>query len=215
MENHIMYPQAAGLTHKWLRKISVAFVPGPTTPMLEEVAKELLHNFQEGGHKINRIPDTSTDVILTTALFGKPVKWPNSLLFTARRRFNLDSSPIVFTLMQASPRQYRETMETFEKILVKEPPDPLDFEFPGLGPKAYRTLYEQGRRGGPILALVRLLQTQAMSIRNILVIGEDVPLAAYTFDLVGAHPRTDATEKEIFYKDIVNRIVTAASTKEV
>src|SRR3990170_95402 len=46
-------------------------------------------------------------------------------------------------------------------------------------------------------------------------IVEDVPLAAYTFDLVGAHPRTDATEKEIFYKDIVNRIVTAASTKEV
>ena len=57
--------------------------------------------------------------------------------------------------------------------------DSADFDFPGLAPQAYRVLYEQGSRGGPIMALERLVQAQSKSIRVILVIGNEKPLYAY------------------------------------
>ncbi|HWU36832.1 MAG TPA: hypothetical protein VN203_04235, partial [Candidatus Acidoferrum sp.] len=77
------------------------------------------------------------------------------------------------------------------------------------------TMYEQGRRGGPILAIARLLQSQSMCLRIILVVGEERPLEAYTFDLVGAFPRTDAKNPDAFYSDLALRIVTAVSTHEI
>jgi hypothetical protein len=80
---------------------------------------------------------------------------------------------------------------------------------------AYQTLYEQGRRGGPMLSLLRMVQTQTMSIRVVLVIGDDHPVEAYTFDLVGAHPRIDASDPDAFYRDIMGRILTASSTHEI
>jgi hypothetical protein len=100
--------------------------------------------------------------------------------------------------------------------LEKLPPNPDDFKFPGLTSRAFHTLYEQGQRGGPILSLVRLVQSQSLSIRVILVVGEgNNPVEAYTFDLVGAHPRTDASDLDIFYLDLMNRIVTAVCTHEI
>jgi hypothetical protein len=54
-----------------------------------------------------------------------------------------------------------------------------------------------------------------MCIRNILIVGDTNPLGAYTFDLVGAHPWTDASDLPAFYQDLVLRIATAASTEEV
>jgi hypothetical protein len=54
-----------------------------------------------------------------------------------------------------------------------------------------------------------------MSVRGILVIGEEYPIEAYTFDLVGAHPRSVASDREAFYDDLTQRILTAASTYEV
>jgi hypothetical protein len=38
---------------------------------------------------------------------------------------------------------------------------------------------------------------------------------AYLFDLVGAHPRIDAVDRDSFYKEIALRIVTGLSTEEV
>ena len=35
----------AGHMHSWLREISVAFVPGPMTPLLEGVRDDLLNQF--------------------------------------------------------------------------------------------------------------------------------------------------------------------------
>ena len=54
-----------------------------------------------------------------------------------------------------------------------------------------------------------------MSIRIVLVIGEDEPLYAYVFDLVGAHPRIDASNPDIFYEDLMLRLLTAVSTHEI
>lgn len=202
-------------SHAWWRKIGVAYVPGKGSPLLDEVVENLLRCFSENGHTVYPAPQEGTDVILTVARFGEPMKWRDAMLFTARRRFRLTHSPIVFTLLHATPRQFHELIEHFRVALEKEPPDPADFRFPGLAPQAFQTLVEQGRRGGPMLSLLRTLQTQTLSIRIILVIGEDRPQEAYTFDLVGAHPRTEAADPEAFYEDLVSRILTAASTGEV
>lgn len=202
-------------THEWLQKLAITYIPGPTTPLLERFAENLINQFQENGHLVQPEPDNETDVILTSARFGEPLGWREALLFTARRRYHLESLPTIVTLVSATPDEFQERLEYFEKVLQKEPSDPKDYEFPGLSPEAHKTLYEQGRRGGAILSIVRLVQTQAMSIRIILVVGEEEPIEAYTFDLVGAHPRTPGPESEYFYEDLYLRILTAASTMEI
>ena len=201
--------------HEWWRKINVTFVPGQTDSLLEEAISRLLEQFRRWGHNVQSEPQNDTDVILTTAPFGKAIGWREALLFTARRKFHLSHSPIVFTLLHVSKAQLKDLLVRLGSILKIEPPDPADYDFPGLAPDAYKTIFEQGRRGGPILALVRIVQTQAKSIRSILLIGEDHPEEAYTFDLVGAHPRTIASNSDRFFEDLMLRIVTAASTKEV
>lgn len=202
-------------THDWLQKVSVTLVPAEQTPLLERFTENLLQCFQEFGHSVQDEPDRHTDVILTTAIFGEPVGWRDALLFTARRRYSLDHSPTVFTIVHITPGEFRSALEHFAGALQKDPLDSQDFAFPGLAPDAYQTLSEQGQRGGPILSLVRLVQTQSMSIRVILVVGEDDPQSAYTFDLVGAYPRTDSEDVQFFYEDLMLRIVTAVSTREV
>lgn len=206
---------AAKPTHPWLRKMRVAFVPGPATALLEGVVCDLLRHFRLWGHKVQEEPDDHTDVVLSTAPFGEPVGWRQALLFNIRRRFNLSHSPILFTLMHAPPKKLQELLDYFRAALAKEPLDPEDYAFPGLAPRAHRVLIEQGKRGGPLLAAERLVQAQAKSIRIVLVVGEERPLMAYHFDLVGAHPCSEADDLEAFYDDIVLRIVTTASASEV
>ncbi len=202
-------------THSWLRKISVVYVPASPDPLLVEVAGELLRHLDLWGHVVQDMPNDNTDVILTTAPFREPVRWRDALVFTARRRYGLGKSPVIFTLLHATQEEFHGALEHFENSLNKKELDPDDFAFPGLTSRAYRTLSEQGYRGGPILSLVRLVQSQAKSVRNILVVGDDEPVEAYSFDLVGAHPRSDASDREAFYEDLVFRMVTALSTHEI
>ena len=202
-------------THPWLRNINVAFVPGPATPLSEEVADELLRHFRLAGHRTLATPNDLTDIILTTARFGEPVGWRKAPLLSARRSYKLSRSPDSYTLVHVSRAQFQASMAHFQSALQKAPPDPQDYAFPGLAPLAYRVLYEQGHRGGPILSLMRLVQAQVKSIRVLLVVGDHRPLEAYHFDLVGAHPRTDAQDLDAFYEDIVLRIVTTTSTVSV
>ncbi len=201
--------------HPWLRRVRVAFVPGPMSPLLEGVADGILRVFRRLGHDVQEVPDDSTDAIITTAPYGKPLRWRDALLFTARRRFHLKRTPTLYTLVHVRPGEFRRMLNYFRRVLRKERPDPKDYDFPGLAPQAYRVLHEQGRRGGPILALQRLLQAQTKSIRVLLVVGEDEPEAAYHFDLVGAFPKSSAEDPNLFYEDIVLRMVTTLSTREV
>ncbi len=201
--------------HNWLRKIEVVFAPGPLTPLLEQVFADLVDHFRRQGHEIQAQPDNRTDIVITTAQFGQPMGWREALLFTSRRQLGIDHTPTIYTFIQVAPEKLQESLDYFEKVLAKEPPDPKDYEFPGLAPDAYRTLMEQGRRGGPLMALERLLQAQAKSIHIVLVIGETQLQYAYLFDLVGAHPRVEAGDPEFFYTDLTLRMVTTVSTTEV
>jgi hypothetical protein len=201
--------------HSWLRQIHVAYEVSHEDDFLDRVASQLLDTFQQNGHQVQVLPDEFTDLILTTAPFGKPVNWREALLFTGRMRFGLDHNPMVVTLMHATPSQFQETLAHLERILEKEPPDPADYDFPGMADKAYQVLFEQGRRGGAIMALERLLQGQSKTVRILLFIGEDQPEKAYTFDLVGAHPISEARDPEAFYQDLMLRLVTAVSTYEI
>ncbi|MGB9522030.1 MAG: hypothetical protein ACPL6F_04640, partial [Anaerolineales bacterium] len=202
-------------THQWLKTIHIAYVPNEQDPCVDEFVTGLLNSFNRFGHTVQKEPDAQTDVILTTAKFGEPLNWRKALLFTARAKYHLPRSPILFTILHCTPKEFRELMDHFQRALEKDPPDAQDFQFPGLAENAYQTLYEQGKRGGPILSLLRLLQSQAKCIRILLVIGDDKPIEAYTFDLVGAFPRSAAQNPNAFYEDLMLRIVTACSTHEI
>lgn len=201
--------------HPWLRQVNISYVPTSITPLLDTFAEQLLDCFRKWGHNVQDVPHGSLDILLSTATYGQPVSWRRAPIFTARKHYQLEHAPTVFTIVHMKPDQLREILRHFETVLTKQEPQPDDYPFPGLAPDAYITLHEQGRRGGPILALERLLQAQTKSIRIILVVGEQQPLEAYTFDLVGAYPRSDARGGESFYDDLVIRIVTAVSTVEV
>jgi hypothetical protein len=203
------------ITHPWLRRIHVAFVPGPMNPLLDEVSRNLLHHFRLLGQQVQEIPDDCTDVLITTAPFEEPIGWREALIFNMRRQFDLSHTPTLYTLVHASPARFQAVLDRFEAALAKEPPDPADFRFPGLTSNAYHVLFEQGHRGGPILALERLVQAQAKGLRIILVVGDEHPCEAYHFDLVGAYPRSVVDGSGAFYDDIVLRIVTTMSATEV
>lgn len=176
----------------------------------------ILRRFREEGHEVLTTPDAETELILTTAPFGESLGWRQALFFSARRRFKMLKTPTIITFLHSGRRRLQGLLGHFQSALEKDPPDPADFQFAGLSDSSPEVLIEQGQRGGPILALERVLQAQAKSIRVVLVTGDEGPEGAYHFDLVGAHPMTRLGEDpKAFYADIVRRIVTAMSTHEI
>lgn len=215
MQEALERPPKVKSTHPWLRRLSVAFVPGPMNAVLEEVVDGLLAKFDELGHDVQPEPQAGLELLFTTARYGEPVSWRQALFFTARKRFNLLQSPTIYTLVHMDPKDYEDALMRFKLALDREPLDPEDFRFPGLAADAFRVLAEQGRRGGPILALERQIQAQAKSIQVVLVVGDKRPSWAHTFDLVGAHPRIEAEPNGAFYEELVLRIATVMSTTEI
>jgi hypothetical protein len=172
-----------------------------------------MEHFRREGHTAESTPSPETDVILTTAALGEPLSWREALLFTARRRYRLKRAPTVFTVIHAPPEQFRDWLQRIEQVLDASPETPAPFA--GIPPTASRTLHQQGKRGGAILYLLRILQIQAKCIRVLLLVGRDKPESAFLFDLVGAHPRIEFENPQSFYRDIAIRILTAASTEEI
>lgn len=202
-------------THPWLKKVHICPAFEDRNHMVERVAEKLLEQFHCLGHDVQAQPDHNTDILLTSAVFNEPIDWRKALLFTSRLRFNLDHTPTIFTLIPVTVEHFRTMLDHFEVAFSIDNPDPRDFTFAGLAPQAYEVLIEQGRRGGPILALERLIQAQSKSIRILLIVGDENPIEAYLFDLVGAHPRIPANDLEVFYNDISLHMVTAVSTHEI
>ncbi len=207
--------QIAKAPHPWLRKIHITPIFPSENPVLTRVSETLLEQFRNHGHEVQQKPDHQTDLLLTIAPFFEPLNWRDAPLFNMRRRFSLEHAPEVLTLMHVEPDQFNSLLDNLKSALHKKPLNPADFDFPGLAPTAHRVLIEQGQRGGPILALARLLQSQSKSIRILLMIGNKTPDEAYLFDLVGAHPRIMCDSHDMFYTDIVLRTVTAINSIEV
>ncbi|NPV86702.1 MAG: hypothetical protein HPY45_11925 [Anaerolineae bacterium] len=204
------------IKHSWLKQARVVIQPKIRGGLLEEALIRLKEQFNKQGHILLETPQDEVDIWITTADFNQPVNWREAPMFVAKRLHGLKHHPTVFTLVQMNRAQFAALLEQFEKAAAKSQPDPADYQFPGLAESAYLTLHEQGKRAGAILSLVRLLQSQTMSIRVILIIGEKQIEEAYTFDLVGAHPRTEyEADGEQFYEDLVLRMVTAVSTHEI
>lgn len=199
--------------HSWLKQLNVSYIPGPSTDLADRVASELMKYFHNEGHYTEGVPATETNVLLTTAKLGEPLGWREALMFTARRRYQLKHVPTVFTIVHALPEQFKEWMAKVEEIVdsgMETTPG-----FAGIPETATTTLYQQGKRGGAILYLLRIIQIQTKSIRVLLVIGKEKPESAFLFDLVGAHPQIKFEDAQSFYKDIATRIMTAASTQEI
>ena len=200
-------------THTWLKQLTVAYLPGPSTPLSNRVASDLMEFLHQEGHTTQALPTADTDVILTTARLGEPLGWREAFMFTARRRYGLHHVPTVFTILHATAQQFNNLLSETESILrngIESTP-----RFAGVPETASRTLFQQGKRGGAIMYLLRILQIQSKSIRVLLVVGDEKPDAAFLFDLVGAHPQIRNDDPQSFYKDITTRIMTAASTAEI
>src|SRR6185436_7727309 len=143
----------------------------------------------------------------------EPLGWREAFMFTARRRYRLNHVPTVFTIVHATHQQFNALLSETESILrnsVESTP-----RFPGIPETASRTLFQQGKRGGAIMYLLRIIQIQSKSIRVLFVVGDEKPDSAFLFDLVGAHPQIMNVDPQSFYKDITTRIMTAASTEEI
>ena len=207
------YPAIHTPTHSWLKQLAISSVPGPSTPLAEQVASDLMMHLRQDGHTTSEVPTRETEVILTTARWGEPLGWRQALMFTARRRYQLKKVPTVFTIVDATPRQFEAGIRLVEAALRQGPDATPPFD--GVPESGSRTLHLQGKRGGPILYLERILQIQTKCVRVLLVVGEMSPMYAFLFDLVGAHPRIAFEEPRAFYGDIATRILTAASTHEI
>jgi hypothetical protein len=217
--------------HAWWAPLRLAFVPGVEHPMVERLIPEFLEHLRRGGHEVHASPGPTTNVLLTSARFGEPVPWRRALMLSHRRSLGLRHTPTIMTLVVITAAELAAMLGRLKTALAKEPPDPADFSFAGLTEQAHRVLIEQGRRGGPMLSLLRLVQSQAICIRVILLVaddrassrlrtleghpGGDRPQRAFYFDLVGAHPEVAFDVPEAFYEDMARRMATAASTHEV
>jgi hypothetical protein len=202
--------------HAWLRQIQLFYYPGTQTPLIKLVSEKLLAAFEQHGHILQEKPNAETDVLLTTACYGDLISWRKALMFTGRIRFKLPHTPRTITLVHIKPKELDNILTHFESALAKDPFDRGEFEFEGLADAAPDVLVEQGRRGGPMLSLIRLLQSQLKCIRLLLFVGDEMPEKVFHIDLVGAHPYTDySIGEDSFYEDIVLRTTTYESTFEV
>jgi hypothetical protein len=210
--------QGLAHTHPWLKSLRVSYIPGSCTPLLEAFIEDLLRAFQSLGHRVDDVPVDETDILLTTSCFGEPISWRDALVFKLRKDYDLTTTPTMYTLVQVSNEQFHKTMEHLERSLQNDPIREQDFVFPGLAPQAPKVLIEQSQRAGPILALERVVQAQAMCIRVLLVVGDEERMSGvYHFDLVGAYPFSeyDPDSPDHFLADVVQRISTAMSTEEI
>jgi hypothetical protein len=204
------------MVHTWLKPLNVYYHPGRTSTLLDHAVEHTLGTLAKLGNSVQEEPDERTDVILTTQQFGDVLGWRKSLLFTGRIKFKLPHTPRTITLTQILPDDFKRMLEHFKQALARRPHRREDFEFEGLAPTAPDVLIEQGLRGGPILSLIRLIQAQLKCIRILLLVGEDRPEKVFHFDLVGAHPTTEAEiGEQAFYEDIVHRMATYESTYEI
>lgn len=197
--------------HRWLHPVRATVLPGsgpqPVTALTHRIATWL----HSTGNIVTEQPTPSTNVLLTTATFGQAVAVECAPLFTAKRAYHLHTRPTVVTLVGMRSDQFKDWTEHFANLSA------IQRTYPGLGPAAGRILADQSRTAGPEVALGRLVQAQAKSIRAIVITfdSNDQPVQAIHYSLAGAHRVTDATNIDEFVRDAGIRILTAACERDV
>jgi hypothetical protein len=202
--------------HHWLKSVRVSFRPGALPQHFSPYILDALKRaFSRNGHQLSQTPSAETDIVVATGEFERPLSIQDSATFWLWRNYKLNQ-PTVFSLAYMRTDDFAKAVERLANALKKASVAGSDYSYAGLSPGAHRVLSEQGGRGGPILALARILQAQLKCIRVILFVGDELPSRAYHFDLVGstAHTRLRDDEDE-FYDDIVHRVATTVSTHQV
>ncbi len=134
MESTIVREVSTRRGHPWLQKITVAFTPGPDNAGVEEILEPLLGKLQAMGHRVLDHPGGQVDLVLTSANFGEPVSWRQAPMFSARRRFGLDHTPTVVTLLKTDQSTVDQTLARLEAGLRSEEPSPEMFAADGTRP---------------------------------------------------------------------------------
>jgi hypothetical protein len=202
--------------HSWAHPITIAYLPDYRDAMLDRVLGDLLGWLEASGSLVQSRPTNATDLILTTARFNQPINRDEALLFHGKRRFGLSRRPQVLTLVSMTEGEYADQIAHFTALAADREAG-LTRQYVGLGPQAVDVLVEQSRRGGPEVALGRLLQGQMCSIRVMAVIGDGQgnPHRAIHIDLAGAHPKSYAGDRASFAEDIGRRMLTAICAHDV
>jgi hypothetical protein len=202
--------------HSWAHPITVAFLPAYRDKLLDSSSVNLLEWFRANGSVVQDRPTNETDLIITTARHNQPVAREAALLFHAKRQYGLSRRPQVLTMVSIRDDEYAEQLQHFTELAASQEAALTD-RYKGLGPQAVEVLLQQAQRGGPEVALGRLLQAQAISIRVMAIIGDQAgnPLRAVHFDLAGAHPTTDATDPAAFAQEVGRRILSAICAHDV
>jgi len=201
--------------HDFLHQVRVVAVPGPSTPLIDEVMAGLRAAFSAHGHHWSEAADDRTSAFLTTARLHEPIAWRRSPLFVGRKQWGLQHTPANYALVQVKPAELRELTARFTAALASSDDHPPGFDLPGLAPQGWQVLRDQGARGGPMMCVARLLQAQAKSLRVVMVVGETQAESAYLFDLAGAYPRIVGRTPERLCAELALRIVTQLSTRAV
>jgi len=204
--------------HSWVHPIAVAYCPAYLDSVLEPPLRELLEWFGANGCEVQAQPDRNTQLIITTARFGQPVPRDAALLFHGKRIYGLGHRPQILTAVSLRQAEYDRYMAHFTELAEHPDGDGASpHQYTGLGPRAVEVLLDQARRGGPEVALGRLMQGQTKSIRVMALISDEAerPLRAIHYDMAGAHPTTDAANLRHFAEDAGRRILTAVCAHEV
>ena len=207
---------AAPSLHPWVHPFSLAFVPGPSSPAIEQVRRVLFGWLERAGCTITTEPNNSTELIVTTNVFGRTVHRDDSLFFHAKRRYRLSQRPTILTIVDIPEAEYQSWVTHFEELVKLPEEAALTEQYAGLGPQAVEVIAAQARRGGPELAIGRLIQGQVLSIRVMALRTENGrPYRAMHFDLAGARPVSDATDLDAFAEDVGSRWLAAVCATEV
>jgi hypothetical protein len=202
--------------HPWVSPISLAYLPRTTTPALQQAVTAVFDWLRTAGCEVTDQPYSGTDVIITTAQFGETVHRDEALLFHAKRRYRLSRRPQILTVVDIAEDDYQRWLRHFERLAQLPEEEAHQDRYPGLGPQAAEVISHQARRGGPVLAVSRLLQAQMISIRVMALRTEQGrPYRAMHFDLAGARPVSDATDLEAFGAEAGARILSAVCAHEV
>lgn len=99
-------------THAWLRPVRAALVTGHEHPLLRRVMEGIGRSLVRLGHAVTDVPDAATDLVLTTYRYGQSLNWRKALMFTVRRRYKLEHSPTLFTLVHMTRAEFEGIMSS-------------------------------------------------------------------------------------------------------